>query len=158
MCPELVNFPNTIPLYLVIDGEKADLDKSGIISHNRSIDLKNGVIYRETVFKNGVKETSFKSARFVCRHDRNSAVMVCEVTPLNWSGEIKIVSELDGTVHNAFANYFPEEWARHVWLESINDSYDPDTVMVVRTRDLDVKYCFATYLSIDRPFDEVRRF
>jgi kojibiose phosphorylase len=155
---ELVNFPNTIPLYLVIDGQKADLNQAEIVSHQRLIDLKNGALYRETIFKIGPKETSFKSIRFVCGHERNSAMLIAEVTPLNWSGELKIISELDGTTHNAFANYFPDEWIRHFWLESINDNYDPDTVMVVRTRDLDIKYCFATFLSIDKPFAEVKRF
>ncbi len=158
MCAEMVNFSNAIPLYLIINGEKSDLDKAEILWHKRLLDLKNGAIYRDTVFKTGDKETSFKSLRFICRNDRNLAVMFCEITPLNWSGELKMVSELDGTVHNAFANYFPDEWVRHLWLESINDNYDPDTVMVVRTRDVGVKYCFASYLSIDRPFEEVKRF
>lgn len=158
MCAEMVNFSNAIPLYLIINGEKSDLDKAEILWHKRLLDLKNGAIYRDTVFKTGDKETSFKSLRFICRNDRNLAVMFCEITPLNWSGELKVVSELDGTVHNAFANYFPDEWVRHLWLESINDNYDPDTVMVVRTRDVGVKYCFASYLSIDRPFEEVKRF
>lgn len=155
---EMVNFPNPIPLYLFIEGRKANLNSTEILNHQRLIDLKHGVIYRETVFKNGTKETGFKSIRFVCGHERNSAVMIAEIIPLNWSGELKIISELDGSVHNAFANYFPDEWARHLWLESINDNYDPDTVMVVRTRDLDVKYCFATYLAINCPFSEVSRF
>lgn len=158
MCPELVNFPNTLPLYLVIDDEKVDLDQAEVLSHKRLLDLENGAIYRETVYRSGKKETSFKSVRFVCRHERNSAVIISEIVPLNWSGELKIVSELDGATHNSFANYFPDEWARHLWLESINDNYDPDTVMVVRTRDVDVNYCFATYLAIDRPFEEIKRF
>lgn len=158
MCAELVNFPNTIPLFLEIDGYKVSLDSAEVVSHERYIDLKYGTIYRNTVFKVGIKEVSYKSVRYVCRHDRNSAIMTIEITPLNWSGELKIITELDGTVHNAFANYFPDEWIRHLWLESINDNYDMDTVMVVRTRDVDVKYCFATYLSIDKPFESISRY
>lgn len=158
MCVEMVNFPNTLPLYLVIDGKKVDLDSAEILSHKRLLDLHYGAIYRDTVYKIGDKEIAYKSIRFVCRHDRNSAIMICEITPLNWSGELKIVSELDGSVHNAFANYFPDEWIRHFSLEYINDNYDPDTIMVVKTRDVGVKYCFATYLAINRPFTDVRRF
>lgn len=158
MCAEMVNFPNSIPLYMIIDGTKVNMDNAEILNHERHLDLEHGAIWRETVFKVGNKETSFKSVRFISRHERSSAVIISEVIPLNWSGELKIISELDGTVHNAFANYFPDEWIRHLWLESINDNYDLDTVMVVRTRDVDVKYCFATYLDIDHPFEEVRRF
>ena len=157
MCVEMVNYPNTLPLHLVVDNQKMDLDTAEIISHKRSLDLKHGALYRETVFKKDGKETRFRSVRFVSRHDRNLAMMICEATPLNWSGELKVVTELDGRAHNEFANYFPGEWARHLWLISINDTYEPDTVMVVRTRDQDYKYCFATHLSVDRPYTEYKR-
>ena len=40
MCVEMVNFPNTIPLYFLIDGEKVDLDKSEILEHNRYLDSR----------------------------------------------------------------------------------------------------------------------
>ena len=157
MCVEMVNFPNTLPLYIVIDGEKLDVDTAEVISHKRSLDLLHGAIYRETIFKTGQKKTRFSSLRFVCRHNRNLTMMMCEAVPLNWSGEMKVMTELDGTVHNEFANYFPKEWARHLWLMSINDTYDTDTVMVVRTRDQDYKYCFATYLDVNREFTEMKR-
>ncbi|MFA9462690.1 MAG: glycosyl hydrolase family 65 protein [Velocimicrobium sp.] len=158
MCSEWVNFPNAVPLYIEIDGKKVSLDTAKVIKHKRFLDLKYGSICRETIFKVSEKEICYKSIRYICRHDRNLAIIKAEITPLNWSGELKIITELDGTAHNAFANYFPDEWARHLCLLSINDNYDMDTVMVVRTRDVDVKYCFATYLFIDRPFEEIKRF
>lgn len=84
--------------------------------------------------------------------------MICELTPLIWFGKFKIASEPDGTVHNAFANYFPDERIRHLWLVSINDNYAPDTVMIAGTRDLDNKYCFATYLDIVNEVSGIKRF
>jgi DNA phosphorothioation-dependent restriction protein DptG len=57
MCVEMVNFPNAVPLYFVIDGEKISLDKADIIEHKRYLDIKNGAIVRETIFKKGKKET-----------------------------------------------------------------------------------------------------
>ena len=155
---EMVNFPNPVPFYMIIDGQKVDLDKAQIISHKRYLNLKNGTLFRDTAFRSNGKETRYRSVRFVYRHERNSAAMIAEITPLNWSGELKLISELDGGILSSFGSYFAEERIKHFSLLSINDNYDPDTVMVIRTRDVDVKYCFAAYLDIARPFGEVKRF
>lgn len=67
----MVNFPNTISLYFIIDGEKVDLDNIDILEHKRNLDLKNGTIVRETIFKKDDKKTRFKSIRFVSMNNRN---------------------------------------------------------------------------------------
>jgi kojibiose phosphorylase len=151
---EMVNFPNTATLYMVMEGEKIDLDRHAA-SHRRRLDLKRGALFRETVFVKDGRETRFRSVRFVCAHDRNIGVAVSEITPLNWSGQLTLATELDGSVHNAFANYFPDEWIRHLSLVSINDNYDHDTLMVVKTRERGEQYCIAT--SFDVPGEAVAR-
>jgi kojibiose phosphorylase len=151
---EMVNFPNPASLYLEVDGVKMDLDQP-VRSHRRRLDLKRAALFRETVFVKDGKETRFRSERFVCAHDRNIAVSVFEITPLNWSGELTLVTELDGSAHNAFANWYPDEWIRHLHLVSINDNYDHDTIMVVQTRERGDRYCTAT--SLDLPDQPGRR-
>ncbi|MGD0610330.1 MAG: glycosyl hydrolase family 65 protein [Anaerolineales bacterium] len=151
---EMVNFPNPMALYLVIDGQKVDLDHHAT-SHRRRLDLKHGALFRETVFVKDGRETRFRSIRFVSMHDRNIAMSISEITPLNWTGELTLVTELDGSVHNAFGNWFPEEWLRHLHLVSINDNYDHDTIMMVQTRDRGHYYCIAS--SFDLPGEAVAR-
>jgi kojibiose phosphorylase len=155
---EMVNFPNPSALYIAVKGNRQCLSETKILKHKRILDMKNGSIFRETIFKQDDMETSYKSLKFVCKHERNSAMIITEITPLNWSGELKIITELDGSVLNSFANYFSDEKMKHFSLESINDNYDPDTIMVVRTRDRGKRYCFATHLGILFPYDGVQRY
>ncbi len=151
---EMVNFPNPAALYMVMDGQKLDIDHHAA-SHRRRLDLQRAALFRETVFVMDGRETRYRSARFVCAQHRNISVSVSEITPLNWSGELSLVTELDGSTHNAFGSWFPDEWIRHLNLVSINDNYDHDTIMVVKTRERGHRYCFAT--SFDLPGEPVTR-
>ena len=145
---EWVNLPNPLPFYLLLDGQKVDLRSSKVKSHRRTLDLKHGTIVRETVFQTGKNLTRFRSIRFVSRADTNTAAMKIEITPLNYSGEISVMTELDGSTTNAFGSYFPDEKIKHYYLCQINDNFEPQSFMKVKTRDRGQAVGFLTFVEV----------
>ncbi len=145
---EWVNLPNPLPFYLLLDGQKVDLRSSKVKSHRRTLDLKHGTIVRETIFRTGEKLTRFRSIRFVSRADTNTAAMKIEITPLNYSGQISVVTELDGSTTNAFGSYFPDEKIKHYYLCKINDNFEPQSFMMVKTRDRGQAIGFLTFVEV----------
>jgi len=155
---EMVNLPNPLPFYLVLDGKKIDLRSGGtVVSHRRILDMKGGALFRETVYRTGKKETRLRSLRFVSRDDDRLAAMKIEITPLNWSGPAMVRAELDGGVTNAFGSYFADERIKHFVLEDINDNYDPDVCLRVRVRDRGHVIAFATRLEAGAAVSARRR-
>ncbi len=155
---EWVNLPNPISFHLVLDGSKVDLASAEIVEHRRKLDLAHGAIFRETIFRTGGgRLTRFRSLRFVCRDLAGAAAMKVEITPLNYSAEISAVTELDGGVTNAFGSYFPDEKIKHFALCRINDNFEPETFLQVKTRDRGIAVGFLAFTEPALPPAKFRR-
>jgi kojibiose phosphorylase len=74
--------------------------------------------------------------------------MKIEITPLNYSGQISVVTELDGSTTNAFGSYFPDEKIKHYYLCQINDNFEPQSFMKVKTRDRGQAIGFLTFVEV----------
>ncbi len=97
----IVNLPDWTVIKAEIDGEKLDILKSEIYDYRRTLDMKRGVLEREFKWKtSGGKILQLKITRLVSFVNRHAAMIRWEATPLNFSGEIKVVSELVGSVEN----------------------------------------------------------
>lgn len=80
---------------LYIDGEKASFSNKNIKGHKRELDFFTGSLNREFIFetKSG-KKCKVTSQRIVSMVEVHSAGICFTVTPLNFSGEIVISSEI----------------------------------------------------------------
>ncbi|MDF9797467.1 trehalose/maltose hydrolase-like predicted phosphorylase [Catalinimonas alkaloidigena] len=98
----IVNWPNW--LYLSFhheDGSAFQIDQVDILDFRQVLDLKRGQLINELTFRDEKgRETKLKSIRIVSMDDCHLAALKWELTPLNWSGEITIVSGIDGNVKN----------------------------------------------------------
>ncbi len=99
---DLVNMPNWLPIKMSIeDSEPFQLENVEILSYRHEFDLKRCLLIRELSFRDKDKrETKIVSRRYVSMQKMHLGAIEWQVTPLNWSGTMNIMSALDGRVVN----------------------------------------------------------
>ncbi|OIJ15746.1 family 65 glycosyl hydrolase [Anaerobacillus arseniciselenatis] len=129
---KVLNSTNWIGLKIEIDGENLDLHNVNVKEFVRELNMKEGYLERTFIatLKEG-KEVKINTKRFVSIVDKEVGTIRYSVTPLNFNGELKVTSYLDGDVINQDANYDEKFWD-HVATEVTND-YGSVTVKTKKT-------------------------
>jgi kojibiose phosphorylase len=98
---DLVNAPSWLSLFIYVDGQRLDVETCEVTSHERCLDLRQGLLYRKTVFKDSAgRNTQVESLRFCSFADQHlSAMRVC-ITPLDHSSRLSVTSGIDGRRRN----------------------------------------------------------
>ncbi|MBN1823371.1 MAG: glycoside hydrolase family 65 protein [Endomicrobiales bacterium] len=98
---ELVNVPNPIYIKITLDGEKLGVDTMDVVRHERMLDLKHGLLARQTIFSNRKKKRfDYKSIRFFGMDNPHLAAMQISLTPLNEVETLTIESSVDTGIMN----------------------------------------------------------
>ncbi|MEO0686344.1 MAG: beta-phosphoglucomutase, partial [Cyanobacteria bacterium J06649_11] len=125
---ELVNCPDWLSLYIVIDDEEFRLDKGEILSYQRQLNLQQAVLNRTVSWRspNG-KTIDIYFERFASQADQQVLALRIQLTPIDFDGKIGIRASIDGNPEN-------HEGFNH-WL-ILDQGYDNDasTWLQVRTR------------------------
>ena len=99
---ELVNLPNPFNFKFTVSGEKLDIIAMDAEEHKRILNLKYGILFRNTLYRNSRKSRfDYHSLRFVSMSDKNIGVMQIAVTPLDNSCTLDINTGIDTSVYNA---------------------------------------------------------
>ena len=106
--PFMVNTVDWLYTRLSCDGEALDIAQCSITDFNRTLDLKNGTLSREYVWKTkSGKSMKVSFVRFLSMVDPNLAYQRISFTPLNFSGKLDIKSGLDfSPLHEAAEHNF----------------------------------------------------
>lgn len=97
----MLNVTNGKIIKIYICGEEFSLFSGTLHDYKRTLDMKNGILKREMVWEScSGKKIIISIIRLVSLVNKNIAAIDYEITPLNFDGEIKIVSSLDGDVKN----------------------------------------------------------
>lgn len=98
---ELVNCPDWLPLYIIIDDEEFRLDKGEILSYQRQLDLKHGVLSRKISWcsPNG-KTIDLYFERFTSQSEQHVLALRIQLTPIDFDGKIGIRASIDGNPEN----------------------------------------------------------
>ncbi len=98
---DLVNAPNWSEISVWIEGEKLSLQNCEVLDYYRALDMKQGLLYRSTRFKdrNG-RITKYESIRYANFENRNQFEIKISVTPENYSGDIEVDAPINGHVFN----------------------------------------------------------
>ena len=120
---ELVKCPVWTDVSLWIDGWKVSLPDCKVIRHEHMLDMKKGILHRKSRFSlpDG-KIVTFATSKLVFLHKVHWGYMRVRVVPENFSGEIRVLSGLNGDVLNR--GFFPEEQLKHLHLERIERGRD----------------------------------
>jgi trehalose/maltose hydrolase-like predicted phosphorylase len=94
---ELANCPDWLSLMITVDGERFRLDRGEILHYERQMDLHDGVLSRSIRWRspNG-KTIEFRFERFASLDDRHVLALLCQITPIDFSGTIEVQSSLNG--------------------------------------------------------------
>lgn len=101
MSQSLLNLPDCKRVEIYIDGERLDLREGKILSYSRTLHMDQGIVTRNVVWEssNG-KKMEFNTCQMVSLERKNIMALKIEITPLNFSGTIELVSKLDANVEN----------------------------------------------------------
>ncbi|WNF38123.1 glycoside hydrolase family 65 protein [Bacillaceae bacterium IKA-2] len=108
---KVLNATNWIGLSLEIAGENLDLHNLKVSNFVRTLNMKKGFLERSFVvtFSDG-KEVKINVKRFVSLVDKEIGAIRYSLTPVNFDGELKVTSYLDGDIKNQDANYDEKFW------------------------------------------------
>ena len=104
----MLNVPNAKGVELWVDGERFDPLAGTLGRYERSLDLRSGVLLRCLEWTSGQgKRIALRSRRVVSFANKHLFAIEVEITPLNFSGPIRLVSAIDGAVKNQEAGDDP---------------------------------------------------
>lgn len=108
---KVINSINWIGVDIYIDDVLVDIAKAKISEFHREIDLQHGTLLRFcTLQLEDGKQIRIHSNRFCSIHNSSISQVQFEVTALNFSGELTLVSYLDGDVKNRDSNHDERFW------------------------------------------------
>src|SRR5690554_5341993 len=97
----IVNLANWLKINLYIDNEKFDMLEGKIEGYRRELNLKEGILRRSLVWISpSKKRIGIDIERFVSFTDVHIGLIRYNIKALNFQGNVKLVSEIDGNVRN----------------------------------------------------------
>ncbi|MEA3493043.1 MAG: glycosyl hydrolase family 65 protein [Candidatus Margulisiibacteriota bacterium] len=149
---EVVKDPGWCDFSVWLNDEKFSVDTCKVLLHKRTLDLKTGILYRVTRFRNRRgKILKLETRRVVFAHQVRGAALDVTVTPENFSGVIKISSGLNGDVSNQ--GYFSQERIKHLNLTNMRRTGNDHIYLEMKTRDSNIKIAMASSTQFDNPSD-----
>ncbi len=99
---DFVNAPNWLPVtFCINDGKWFDINATEILSIERNLDLKTGLLTRLLKVRDEKgNETLIESSRFTSMADAHLSLLQYSVKPLNYSGKITIKTGINGAIIN----------------------------------------------------------
>ncbi len=106
---EMPNLPDWIRTEIHINGELFKLDKGKIFEYSRKLNLKDGLLTRDFHWESPRGEMiEFSFERFISLNNLHTGVSKIEIKPLNFSGQIKLISGFDARVSNSGTQHLKE--------------------------------------------------
>jgi trehalose/maltose hydrolase-like predicted phosphorylase len=159
---DLANLPNWLVLKLRIEGEEViRLANVELLSYRHEYDIRDAVVSRTLRFRDQAGRLStLRSRRFVSMAHGHQAAIEWTLTPEDWSGQVEVISALDGRVTNRGVARYRELEGRH--LEPVFPrTFGPDVIaLMVRTRQSRIHVAQAARTRVfsgDEPVDARHR-
>jgi len=147
---ELANAPNWLTMELLIDGERVRLDQGQVLSHVRTLDLRDGVLVHSLRWRSPRGKTiELRSERWASMADAHLCALRYGVTALDFAGEVELRAEIDGTVENP-GSLVPSEVGLTHWQTLDSGNPAPQVAYLhVRTRLSSVELGVAAHLAVE---------
>lgn len=130
---KVLNSTNWIGIDVFADGTALDLAVCKVKDFIRELNMKEGYLSRRfTVTLPDGKEIAVEAVRFVSIVRHEIGAIRYSVTPLNFSGELRLVPYLDGDIMNKDSNYEEKFWLEVEKAAAAGQSY-----LTLKTKKLD---------------------
>jgi len=147
---ELVNAPDWLPFYLLVEGQRFAMNRGVVTNYRRTLDLRTGVLTRELRWRSpGGHSVDIAIERWASLADEHLCAIRYSVTALDFSGEIELRAGLDGLVENPCPIQPGEVGLLH-WRYVAQSHPTPQSATLhSRTRTSGVDRCQAVYLAVE---------
>ena len=154
---DLVNLPNWLVLKLRIEGDQPfRLTEVELLSYRHAYDIRNALVLRELCFRDRAgRETSLRSRRFVSMHRMHQGAIAWDLTPENWSGQVEVVSALDGRVVNQGVARYRQLEGRHLDPQGPRIEAPDVIALKARTRQSRIEIAEAARTRVYRGEEEL---
>ena len=97
MHTELVNCPDWLHLELVVAGDRFGFNQGQVLNYQRQLDLRWGLLSRDVLWRSPAGHTVYLHfERTLSMADEHVLMLRCQVTPVDFEGEIKVEASLNG--------------------------------------------------------------
>ena len=145
---ELVNLPNPINLKIIVGGEKLGAGTMDILEHERTLDMRHGLLTRHTVYQNSHKKRfDYQSLRFVSMRNKHIIAMQVYITPLDEQATFTVENLLDFSVVNI--GFLTEGNKKHFRIEDVSQ-FETGEYLAVRTLEKDTLVAYGKSLIIEK--------
>ena len=126
---KVINAPDWRGIKITIDGEKLDLNKVKLEEFRRELNMKHGFFakYFVATLSNG-KKVKVESRRLLSIVNDEIGLIKYVLTPLNFSGNIEVLFDIDGDVINRDSNYGEKFWTE------VSRGFEPYPYVVTETK------------------------
>ncbi|MEH2124376.1 beta-phosphoglucomutase [Nostoc sp.] len=119
---ELVNCPDWLPLIVIVNGDRFRLDRGEILSYDRQLDLRQGLLIRALRWRSPNGNTiDISFERFASLADPHVLALRCHVTPIDFDGLIEVQASINGYPENQGFNHWEEldqgKTNQGIWLQ-----------------------------------------
>ncbi|MGE5290167.1 MAG: HAD family hydrolase [Micromonosporaceae bacterium] len=148
----LVNVPNWLPLtFAAEDGQWLDLGVMEVLEHSQELDLRRGTLTRQFRVRDGAgRTTRVTQRRFAHMGLAHVAAIDMTILPEDWSGRLRIRSELDGTVQNTGVVRYRQLDSRHLIPAETRPLDAGRVLMVVETSQSHIRIAEASRTRVMR--------
>ncbi|MEO6523941.1 MAG: glycoside hydrolase family 65 protein [Mucilaginibacter sp.] len=149
---KVLNAANWVGIDVVVNGEQHDLAKCKVSNFKRVLNMQHGYLERSfTAELSNGNQISINAKRFCSIVDEEAAAIRYAITPLNFSGEVKVTPFIDGDVSNADSNYDEKFWD-HVCHEAGGS----DNYVTLRTRKTNFEVCTGSRFAVQQSGQFIR--
>ncbi len=137
---ELANCPDWLPFTITIDGDRFRLEKGEILSYERKLDLRQGILSRSVRWRSPNNQTiDIHFERFASLADEHVLVLRCQLTPVDFAGVIEIQASING---------YPENQGFNHWELLDQGKTEAGVWLNLRTRSSQIQLGIATGIKI----------
>jgi beta-phosphoglucomutase family hydrolase len=158
---ELVNFPNWLAIQFRIgEDDWFDIRAVEIVSHRQELDLRRGMLFRSTAFKDAAGRTStLKQRCLVSMCDMHLGALELTFTAVDWSEKVTVRSSLDARVVNHGAALYRKFNNNHLQPLHAEEASENGVLLEVQTcqSHLHVAQAISTRVLVDGKVMDAQR-
>ncbi len=131
----MINVANGKKITLYLDDEAFNMLKGRLLQYRRWINMKEGILKRSLIWQSPKgKQIKLEIERMVCFQRKNLAAVKYRITPLNFAGSIRVITEIDGDVKHSLEEKDPRigSGLEKGAFYTVNASVEADTAILVQ--------------------------
>lgn len=137
---ELVNCPDWLSLRITIDGEAFYLNQGDVLSYQRQLDLKRGLLSRNLRWRSPAGKTiDLHFERFASLSNLHLLTLRCQLTPVDFDGRVQIQVGLNSYVENQGFGH---------WIRLNQGQSDGSLWLQVRTKASQIQLAMAAKVTL----------